>query len=144
MNQSAQSITWFCVILSGLLLTGCATGPRYSDYQVPARGAGMGRIWFYRTPVLYGVAREPTVKLDDMKIGNAVSGAFFQIQTTPGEHEVSVITEATYRTSVNVSANADSYIKFRVLPSVLTFRLEPTVMSETNAMPEMQELHYAR
>ena len=146
MNQSAKLIAWFCIILSGLLLTGCASGPEYSQYRptVPPLATGMGRIWFYRHSVLFGDAINPAVKLDGTKIGNSIPGGFFQVQTTPGVHEVSTATEATYTTTVAVSTNADSYIKFHVVPGALTYRVVPAVVDETNAIPEMQGLHYAR
>lgn len=146
MNQSARLIIWFSVILSGLCLTGCASGPAYSQYRAtaPPLAAGMGRIWFFRHSVLFGDAIDPAVKLDGTKIGNSIPGGFFQVQTTPGAHEVSTTTEATYATTVTVSTNVDSYIKFHVVPGALTYRVVPAVVNETNAIPEMQGLHYAR
>jgi hypothetical protein len=104
----------------------------------------MGRIWFFRHSVLFGDAIDPAVKLDGTKIGNSIPGGFFQVQTTPGAHEVSTTTEATYTTTVTVSTNVDCYIKFHVAPGALTYRVVPAVVNETNAIPEMQGLHYAR
>ncbi|HKW30017.1 MAG TPA: DUF2846 domain-containing protein [Verrucomicrobiae bacterium] len=104
----------------------------------------MGRIWFYRHSILFGDAMDPAIKLDGTKIGNSIPGGFFQAQTTPGTHEVSTTSEATYTTTVTVSTNVDSYVKFHVVPGALTYRVEPAVVNETNAIPEMQRLHYAR
>jgi len=146
MNQVAKLTTWFGVIVSALLLTGCASGPRYSDYRVkvPPLAAGMGRIWFYRHSVVFGDAMDPAIKLDGTKVGNSIPGSFFQVQTTPGTHEVSTSTEATYKTTVTVSTNADSYIKCHILPGILVGRVVPAVVNEAEAVQEMEGLRYAR
>jgi hypothetical protein len=146
MNHVAKITTWFGVIISGLLLTGCATGPKYSDYRatLQPRAAGMGRIWFYRHSVVFGDAIDPAVKLDGTKIGNSIPGSFFQVQTTPGVHEVSTATEATYKTTVTVSTNTDSYVKFHVLPGAFVYRVVPSVVNEAEAVQEMGGLRYAR
>ncbi len=107
-------------------------------------GSRHGPNLVYRHSVLFGDAIDPAVKLDGTKIGNSIPGGFFQVQTTPGAHEVSTTTEATYATTVTVSTNVDSYIKFHVAPGALTYRVVPAVVNETNAIPEMQGLHYAR
>ena len=104
----------------------------------------MGRIWFYRHSVLFGDAMDPAIKLDGTKVGNSIPSGFFQVQTTPGPHEVSTSTEATYSTVVTVSTNADSYVKFHILPGILVGRVVPTVVNETTAIQEMQGLSYAR
>ena len=146
MNRVAKLTIWFAVTISGLLLTGCASGPRYSEYRATLQppAAGMGRIWFYRHSVLFGDAMDPAVKLDGIKIGNSIPGSFFQVQTTPGVHEVSTTTEATYKTTVTVNTNADSYIKCHILPGVLVGRVVPAVVNEAEAVQEMKELRYAR
>jgi hypothetical protein len=146
MNSAVKLTIWLGIVLSGLLLTGCASGPEYSQYRptVPPLATGMGRIWFYRHSVLFGDAMDPAIKLDGTKVGNSIPGSFFQVQTPPGAHEVSTSTEATYATTVTVSTNADSYIKFHILPGIFVGRVVPTVVNETNAIPEMQGLRYAR
>jgi hypothetical protein len=137
---------WFGIIVFGLLLTGCVSGPKFPSYRATLSPppVGMGRIWFYRRSVFFGDALEPSVKLDDVKVGNIVAGSFFQVETPIGVHTVSTTTESTHKTAVTVGTNADSYVQFFIVPGVFVGHIIPTVMSEPDALPELQKLNFEK
>jgi hypothetical protein len=137
---------WFGVMATALLLTGCATGPKYSVYRTTLAlpPPGMGRIWFYRRSVFFGDGLEPSIKLDGTKVGDSIAGSFFQVETSPGAHNVSTATEKKYDVTVSVTTNADSYVQFYILPGILIGRVVPTIMNEADALPAMGKMTYAK
>jgi hypothetical protein len=137
---------WLGAIMSGLLLAGCVSGPKISEYRatLPPPPAGMGRIWFYRHSLPFGVMVEPAIELDGTNVGYSIPGAFFQVEIPPGVHEVSTFTEAKYKTTVTVNTNADSYVKFYILPGALVGRIIPTVVDEVDALRGLEGLRYAK
>jgi hypothetical protein len=146
MNRVNKLKIWFGVIVSGLLLTGCATGPGFSDYRatLSAPQTGMGRIWFYRRSVMFGDAMKPSIKLDGTTVGHSIPGSFFQVETSPGTHNVSTTTEAKYDVTVSVTTNVDSYVQFYILPGIFVGRVVPTVMNEADALRALKGLKYAK
>jgi hypothetical protein len=127
-----------------LLAVGCASGPKYSDYRptVSPPAEGFGRIWFYRPSVL-GAAVQPAVNLDDRSVGNAVPQGYFHVETMPGEHTVSCTTEWTHKVTINVSTNADSYVRLNMMMGLFIGHVVPKEVPESEAVQDMQNLHLA-
>lgn len=144
--KTMKKLTKTIVLVVGLavIVTGCASGPKFSDYRftVSAPVTGNGRIWFYR-PSALGVAVQPAVKLDGEAVGNAVSHGFFHVDTPPGIHEVSVTTEWTHKTSLTVTPNVDSYVRLEMMLGLFVGHVIPKEVPEAQAVKEMQNLRLA-
>ncbi len=123
---------------------GCASGPKFSEYRasVSPPADGNGRIWFYR-PSALGAAVQPDVKLDGTKVGTAVPHGFFHVDTPPGVHEVSASTEWTHKASLNVTTNADNYVKLEMMIGLFVGHVIPKEIPEAEATNQMNNLHLA-
>jgi hypothetical protein len=84
------------LVLAGVLLVGgCATGPSLENLQanVAQVAPDRGRIFLYRINSPFGAAMQPSVKLDNVDVGDAVPGGVFFCDVAPGPHVISVTTE---------------------------------------------------
>lgn len=95
------------------LVAGCATGPslQQSQANVPDMAPDRARIFLYRTNSPFGAAIQPSVKLDNAVVGEAVPGGVFFCDVPPGHHVVSVTTEAEKIANIDIAAGQASYIK---------------------------------
>jgi hypothetical protein len=132
------------MILYGLFGTGCATGTKFSEYRpsVSSPAEACGRIWIYR-PSAFGAAVQPAINLDGRTVGNAVPHGFFHVETLAGEHTISATTEWTHKMSINVTTNADSYVRLNMMMGLFVGHVVPEQVPETQAIREMQNLHLA-
>ena len=124
------------------LLSGCASGTKFSEYRptVAPPAEGVARIWFYR-PSAFGAAVQPAVKLDEQVVGHAVPHGFFHVETTPGTHLVSSATEWKHKTSINVTTNADSYVRLNMAMGLFVGHVVPHEVPESKATNELKNLH---
>lgn len=100
-------------ILAALVMLGCATGPEYAKYSAtiePVR-AGQGRIWFYRPSKVMGSAVQPHVFLNGEKVGKAQPGCYFYVDRPAGSYEVKCTTEWSDKTTVNLAAGDEKYVR---------------------------------
>ena len=127
-----------------VLVTGCASGPKFSVYRptVTPPANGDGRIWFYR-PSALGAAVQPSVNLDGNSVGNAVPHGFFFTDTSPGPHVVSCTTEWTHKTTVDVKAHQESYVRLDMMLGLFIGHVIPREVPEAKALQDMQNLHLA-
>lgn len=77
-----------------VVLSGCATGPKYTEVasSFDALEPGKGRIFIYR-PSSFGAAIQPKVRLDGEVVGKAKPHGFFFVDHAPGEYEIVTSTE---------------------------------------------------
>jgi hypothetical protein len=76
------------------VLSGCATGPKYTEVasSFDALEPGKGRIFIYR-PSSFGAAVQPDVRLNGEVVGKAKPLGFFFVDRAPGEYEIVTSTE---------------------------------------------------
>ena len=140
--KTIKSTITAAVAATCILLSGCASGPKFSEFRstAPRPEAGLGRVWFYR-PSAMGAAVQPAVKLDAVQVGNAVPHGFFFADTQPGAHEVSATTEWKHKISINVSTNADSYIRLNMMLGLFVGHVMPKEVPESHGTNDMNNLH---
>ena len=128
-----------------LLMAGCASGPRFSEYRgcVPSHSEGGSRVWFYRPAGAFGVTVQPPIMLDDRKVGTAVPRGFFCVEASPGTHEVSATTEWTHRTQITVNTNADTFVRLNMMVGVFMGHVIPHEVPEAKATNQMNNLRLA-
>lgn len=133
-------------LLSALLLlvlmSGCASGTKYSEYRptMPPPAEGFGRVWFYR-PSAFGAAIQPAVKLDDQSVGRAVPRGFFHVETRPGLHRISATTEWKHKAEINVSTNSDTYVRLDMAMGLFAGHVIPKEVPEAKATNDLKNLH---
>lgn len=83
-----------CGVAALLVLSGCATGPKYTEVisTIPVLAPSQGRIYFYR-PSALGTAVQPDINLNGQKVGTAKPHGFYFVDRAPGNYEVSAATE---------------------------------------------------
>jgi hypothetical protein len=131
--------------IASIMLVGCASGPKFSDYRrtAPPCSAGQGRIWFYR-PSAFGAAVQPAVRMDGRVVGRAVPHGFFSADTTPGPHEVSAATEWTHTTKIIVKPNCENYVQLNMMMGLLVGHVVPEEVPPEKALRKMEGLHLAQ
>jgi hypothetical protein len=84
---------------------------------------------------------QPAVKLDGVKVGNAVPYGFFHIETAPGLREVSVTTEMTHKATIPVSHNKDTYVRLNMMMGLFVGHVVPVEVPQEKAIKDMENLH---
>jgi hypothetical protein len=99
-------------ILGVVAVTGCASGPRYSEAQatLQALPEGQGRVYFYRTQI-GGAAVQPNIYLNGQEVGSCEPDGVFFKDLPEGKYEASAGTEVTHKLSFVVNANEEKFVK---------------------------------
>ncbi len=105
----------FVLLIASVGLIGCASGMKYSEFQpkMPGQSPETGRILFYR-PSAVGAAVRPDVKLNNEKVGEAISHGFFYVDRPAGEYQVVTSTEVDRKVSFVLDKGQTRYIRFSV------------------------------
>ena len=103
MNSLKNALLLVSVAIS---LVGCASGPTFAEYSAKQRpvASGQGRVWFYRPSKIVGAAVQPSVLVNDVKVGKAQPGCFFFIDRDPGTYEAKCTTEWSHKAKINLLA----------------------------------------
>lgn len=133
-----------CVVLP--LLAACATGPTYEAMhtQEPAVHADQGRIYFYRTvPFLAsGAAVQPAIKVDGVKVGDAVPGGYFYLDKPPGTYKISTATETEESIDLTLPAGDTRYVRFDISMGLLIGHVSPSIIDPQQGVKEIKDCHY--
>ncbi len=134
----------FMLATSLLALSGCATGPMYSEVSsnIPSINNEQGRIYFFRNAIWAGDGLRPDIKLNDEVIGESIPGGFFFIDKEPGKYEVTTSTEVEKKLTFNLDKNETKYVRSTVGMGVVLWRVYPELVTEEEALKEIMELHY--
>ncbi len=133
------------VCLVVLLLTGCAaTGQNYlsvSSSIPPLKGEG-GRVFFYRTDSMMGVALQPEIRLDHQVVGKSQPGGFFFVDTSAGRHVASSQTESEAKLEFDLEPGGTVYIASSIGLGILVGRIQLELKPETVALSDLSPLRY--
>jgi hypothetical protein len=128
MMNVRNSIPILLIVVYGLL-TGCTVGgvpfiivPSIATVKVPLASPehdvqaksfdvepNKSNIYVYRNEVI-GHAETMSIALDGRLSGKSASKTYFMWVVEPGEHEVTSLTENTYKISVNAKAGENHFI----------------------------------
>jgi hypothetical protein len=125
------------------LMTGCASGPRYSalhSTEAPL-AAGNGRIYLYRTAVL-GAAVQPDVKVNDQVIGSAVPGGYFFIDRPAGNYQISTSTEVKRTLSLTLDPAQERYVRLNISMGFFVGHVWPELIDNQVAEKEINNCHF--
>lgn len=127
-----------------VLLSACASGPKYAEVAAsfPQISASQGRIWFYRSGVMFGAGIQPSVMLNGAKVGDSVPGGFFYIDRPAGNHEVLLSTEVDRKVTFTLEPRQERHIRMTVGLGVIVYRVYPELTDPAEAQREIRELSY--
>lgn len=128
-----------------LVLAGCAaTGPKFTEVEasMPTLQDGQGRIVFYRSSSMVGVAVQPDLKLNDQVVGTSKPGSFFFVDRSAGRYTASARTEVESSVEFELRPGETVYVRSSITMGLLVGR--PDLRQETalQAMREMPTLAY--
>jgi hypothetical protein len=130
-------------MLAVSVLGGCATGGiRYAEMgpATPRLQGGFGRIYFYRSGVPFGLAVQPDIRLNGVKVGSATPNGFFFIDRPPGKYEISTTTEVEEKVNVTLLAGETKYIQFYLSPGILLPHANLNPVAREKAEQDMADL----
>ena len=139
--QSRHLLFVFSLVL--LLLTGCASGPKYSEVAsgFDSLDSEKGRIYIYR-PSAVGAAVQPKVKLNGEVIGQAISHGFFFVDRAPGEYQIMTSTEVDRSLSLTLDKGETRYVRLNISIGFLVGHVYPELVDNTEGQAEIEKLSY--
>lgn len=131
------------VLLSALFMTGCASGPSYSDYagNIQPVSADNGRIYLYRTAVV-GAAVQPGVKVNGEVVGKAKPKGFFYVDRPAGTYEISASTEAKRSLSITLDAGEEKYVRLEMKMGFFAGHVKPVLVDAEEGRKELEKTKY--
>jgi len=143
MNKNVfRALTCSSLLLALFMITGCASGPKFSEYAktVPKVKQGEGRIWFYR-PSGMGAAIQPAVMLNEQKVGIAQPKGFFYVDRPAGAYEVKCKTEWSHKCNFTLAPQDTKYVRLNMMLGLFVGHVLPREVPEQVALKQMQPLH---
>lgn len=131
-------------LVSTAALTGCATGPKYSEMSstIPAMKAGEGRVYFFRSDSMLGAAIQPEVRLNNVVVGESKPGGFFYVERPAGSFSAAASTETEKTLSFTLDAGETKYVRTSPSMGLLVGRIQLELEDPTKAMAEIQKLSF--
>jgi hypothetical protein len=132
-----------CGVAALLLLSGCATGPKYTEVisTIPALAPSQGRIYFYR-PSALGTAVQPDINLNGQKVGTAKPHGFYFVDRAPGNYEVSAATETEKKLTFTLEPRQERFVRLKIQMGLLVGRIVPELVDKTEAEGELRDLSF--
>lgn len=133
----------FAAVLVVLFLSGCATGPKYTEAvsTIPSLTPSQGRIYFYR-PSAFGAAVQPDINLNGQKVGTAKPHGFYFVDRGPGNYEVTAATETEKKLTFTLEARQERYVRLKIQMGLFVGRIVPELVDKAEAEGELKELSF--
>ena len=137
MNRSVV----LAAIMLAVSLTGCASGPRFSETQATLRPIpdGQGRVYFYRTQTM-GVAVQPNIYLNGAKVGSCEPDGIFVKDLPLGKYEAVVGTEVDHKLNFVVNSGEEKYVKCYITIGVFVGHPHLELVEPSIAKSDIQSL----
>ena len=132
-----------CALLP--LVAACATsGPTFQTAHVsePPVAQDHARIYFYRLGNFMGAAVQPAIKVNGVKVGEAVPGGYFFVDEPAGTYEISTSTEAKEAITTTVKPGEARYVRFDITMGLFIGHVAPTLVWPDQGASEIAGLHY--
>lgn len=126
------------------VLTGCATGPKFSEMSstIPALKAGEGRMYFFRSDSMFGAAIQPDVRLNNVVVGTSKPGGFFYVDRPAGSFSAAASTETEKTLSFTLDAGETKYIRTSPSMGLLVGRIQLELEDPAKAKAEIEKLSF--
>ena len=142
----------YLLMLSLIILSGCATGPSFHKEQIS--NPNDGKIYIFREAAFRGSAAQPSVFVDGKFLGFLSTGGYFGIDVAAGEHSIEIGNKTKqalmgwgpdpYMHKTIVQAGTYKYLKFmldasNVSTSIFQVGTTPVVTSTGKADVSLAE-----
>ena len=133
----------FGAVLLVLFLSGCATGPKYTEVvsTIPSLASSQGRIYFYR-PSALGAAVQPDINLNGQKVGTAKPHGFYFVDRAPGNYEVTATTETEKKLTFTLEPRQERYVRLKIQMGLFVGRIVPELVDKAEAEGDLKELSF--
>jgi hypothetical protein len=130
------------LIISAFLLLFSSVAVQAADEdwisKLPPPTAGMGRIFIYRIPSMFGAAFQPAIYVNGQKVADAEMRRVHVIDRPAGEYEVRVRLEGTWKLNLTLAAGETRYVRLVTYPEVFTPRIEPQLKEAGEGEKDVQ------
>lgn len=142
MNNVWRTRAVLCALLP--LLAACASGPTFDQMRAtePPPAPTDGRFYMYRANSMAGAAVQPSIKINDLKVGDFVPGGYFYVDEPPGTYKISATTETEEAITATLTAGQTRYIRFDISMGVLVGHVAPSIIDPDQGTIEIKSLHY--
>lgn len=125
------------------LLASCATGQKFTQLNPTITPANpeYGRIFFYR-PSSFGAAIRPDVKLNDERVGEAISWGFFFVDRPAGNYQVVTSTEVDRKVSFVLEKAQTRFVRFAVSFGFFVGHVYGELVDPDTAWAEIVDCNY--
>lgn len=132
------------LVLGALLVSACASGPKFSEVEqsISALPDGNARIFFYRTQIVMGAAIQPSIILNQEKVGSCEPGGVFYKDVEPGKYEASVATEVERRLTLVIGPGEEKYVRCYISFGILIGRGNLELVNPAEGKADIQDLSY--
>jgi hypothetical protein len=133
----------FAPVLLALLLSACASGPKYTEVisTLPSLAPAQGRIYFYR-PSALGTAVQPDINLNGQKVGTAKPHGFYFVDRAPGDCVVTAATETEKKLTFTLDPRQERYVRLKIQMGLLVGRIVPELVDKAEAEEELKGLSF--
>lgn len=134
----------FAAVALAALLTGCASGVKYSEMasSIPTLKADEGRIYFFRSSSMMGAAIQPEIRLNDNVVGKSQPGGFFYVDRPAGQYSAATSKDAEKTLSFSLNAGETKYVRTAVSFGLLAGGITPTLEATELASKELPSLSF--
>ncbi len=134
--------TFFTIALLIALITGCASGPRFSEMKssIPTLNPDTGRIYIYRKGGPLGV--QPKIYINGENTGRAKPKGFFYVDRPAGNYEIETITEVKRKITVPLDSGQTRYVRIKFSIGFLMAHAKPELVNEEFGASEIQKMKY--
>jgi hypothetical protein len=143
-TQQMRIVPGFLTLLfATILLAGCATsGATYTELQpkLEPPAAGQGRIFIYRNAV-FGMAVQPSVRLNEVVVGSAVPHGFTYLDRPAGDYTISITTEVTRTLSLTLAPGQVRYVKLGIGIGFFVGHVYPELVDSTEGANDIADCH---
>ena len=132
------------VVTAVLLVSGCATGPMYSEMKskIAPLAAGQGRVFVYRDSS-FGAAVTPKVTINGKVVGVTRGNGFFYTDLPAGDYRLAAETEVERSLTFSLAAGETKYVKASISFGVLVGRINFDLVNATAGEEAIQSLAYS-
>jgi hypothetical protein len=110
--------------------------------SIPPIASGKGRVFFYRLDTMLGAAVTSDITLNGRVVGRSERGSFFFVDQAPGNMTVLTSTETEKSLTFTLGQGERKFVRTSVSIGVLVGRIQPELVSASEAKAEIAELAY--
>lgn len=133
------------IVVVFALLTGCvAGGMKHAEMKasMQALKADEGRIYFYRTGSIFGVAVQADIYLNGVMVGASQPGGFFFVDRPAGNYEAHASTEVSRMVTFTLDRGETKYVRSYVSMGILVGHVNLELVNAAEAEEQLGSLGY--